>query len=171
MGAYLASLREFAWATVKKWWALLFGVGFAVVGALGAVGVSLTIPTGVAFGVSGGTWFIAAGLAYHDLRMRSLRVRQPPTAAAWEHLEPFMHQGSEVLASLYQPPKPGTSWMDEAGAWAARTATEIGRQTDPTEMELFNAAGKGQSFDEQVRAKVEYMRDKIQPKAREGYWQ
>ncbi len=172
MGEYVASFRAFVWGTFRRWWALLFGVGFAVVGALGAVGVSVTIPTPVALSVSAATWFVAAGLAYHDQRVRSSAEGAPARSVAWERLEPLMHEGSNLLGSLWDPnPRPGRNWIDEAGGWVTRTATEIGRQTDATEMELFNSAGKGAGPEDQIRAKVEYMRDKIQPKAREGYWQ
>jgi hypothetical protein len=166
VAAYFMSLREFVWATFKRWWVLLFGVGFAVIGALGALGVSVTVPTPVAFGVSAGTWFVAAGLAYHDLR-----IQRAAPSGTWLHLEPVMQEGAELLRRSQENEMEG--WNEDAAAWETRAARAIGQWTDTTEVALFREAGRGEAKwpDELVRAKVKFMRDGIHPKAREGYWQ
>jgi hypothetical protein len=162
--AYLVSLGHFAWETVKRWWLSVVGVGFAALGVLQAgFGVSVSIPTPAAFGGAAATWFLAAGWAYHDLRMKQLA-----TSAVWQILDPLMHEGSGLLDRLWSGNM--GDWMGDAQAWVVRAAEAIGRETDMTEATLFRQAGEGKNFETQVREKVEYLRDKIQPKAREGYW-
>jgi hypothetical protein len=82
--AYVVSLGQFAWATVKLWWAVIVGVGFAAVGVAQAdFHVPLTIPTPVAFGGAAFTWFLAAGKAYHDVRLErdaALGIESPRQA-------------------------------------------------------------------------------------------
>jgi hypothetical protein len=97
---------------------------------------------------------------------RHIAAMQPdPIVSA---LTAVMHEGSEFLERFERGE--AEDFMTEAHDWAWRARDEIEALTDPTEPALFAQAGRHKDPDEQIRAKIEYIRDKLQPKAREGYW-
>jgi hypothetical protein len=88
------------------------------------------------------------------------------TDPVWEALTAVMHSGSAVLARLDRGEV--TNIFEEGGNWASSARDEIEALTDPTEAVLFDQT-RGNP-DDQIRTKVEYIRDRLLPKAREGYW-
>jgi hypothetical protein len=161
---YLVSLAHFAWETMRRWWLSVVGVGFAALGVLqGGFGVSVSIPTPVAFGGAATTWFLAAGWAYHDLR------KATATDAVWAALDPLMQEGAEILRGSFEADFPG-DWQEQAEDWEARTLAALEQWTDATEATLFREAGSPAKWPtDLIRAKVKFLRD-IQPKARAGHW-
>jgi hypothetical protein len=89
-----------------------------------------------------------------------------PMGSVWQALTEIMHAGSLLLERWERGE--ASAFMREAGEWAGDARDEIEALTDPTEAALFMQT-RGNP-DAQMRMKIEYIRDKLLPKAREGYW-
>jgi hypothetical protein len=90
----------------------------------------------------------------------------------WEALSAEMHLGA-ALIDRYEQTLGGElgDWREDAASWVGHARGEIEVLTDPTEATLFAQAGLPFKWPNEIlSAKVEYIRDRLLPKAGEGYW-
>ena len=95
-----------------------------------------------------------------------------PAAEQMIRLDELIADGTRLLASAYA----GNFAMD-AGRWTETTKDELADLTDQSEATLFEREGIGArnagGFVEPhaaLLARLNYLRDKVKPKLREGYW-
>jgi hypothetical protein len=193
LGAVASVVAPRIWASVRArprpaW----FGVArityvrtaFATVfGLAGAAGISLSISDHSHKHQTYELWYGLAGLALFGVVVTTIIIERRSAAAAapqtqsatsdveldpvWEIAAEVMHRGSELLTRL----PADENWPADARAWMAFAGNVIGDITDGTEAALLSAAGAHDPrLERQVADKVEYIRDKLQPKARAHYW-
>jgi hypothetical protein len=158
------------------------GLGVTIVSTFaGSLGLSVHQQRWV-FGLGVALMVLGAGLLVHGWRRprkpTSEPIAQSPAGLpvpdpVWQALAVVMHDGGRLL-SEYDRAESLNGWLDRANRWAWEGRDEIEALTDPTEAALFAQAGSDQpsprSLSKELTAKVEYIRNNLQPKAREGYW-
>ena len=154
-----------------------------VFGLAAAAGISLSISDHSHKHQTYELWYGLAGLALFGVLVTTIIVERRSEAAAapqtqpatshveldpvWEIAAEVMHRGSEALNRL----PADENWPADARAWMAFAGNVIGDVTDRTEAALLSAAGAHDPrLERQVADKVEYIRDKLQPKARAHHW-
>jgi hypothetical protein len=154
--AYLDSLLVFAVETGKRWWFAVVGVVFAALGVLQAgFGVSVSIPTPVAFGGAAFTWFLAAGAAYHSLRRAPVAADRAQSQEVQNELTDAMTRGVEQPADR--------TWIDA-------TEALILRRAGTAEAALFRTRGRGLPLADEIEAKVQWIRNDLWPKVRGNFF-
>ena len=154
-----------------------------VFGLAAAAGISLSISDHTHKHQTYELWYGLAGLAFFGVLVTTIIIERRSAVAAapqtqratsdveadpvWEIAAEVMHRGSELLNRL----PADENWPADARAWMAFAGNVIGDITDGTEAALLSAAGAHDPrLERQVTDKVEYIRDKLQPKARAHYW-
>ena len=148
---------------------IVVGVLLAIVTALTHVGVVSVAFIGIGLFV-----LIASGATSARRRLVTRRAQRhvasaaPTVASVWGVLAEVMDRGARVLSGRLGG---GEQWATEAQAWISLAADAIADLAPPTEAGLFAVAGEhDHRLERQMADKVEYMRDRMQPKGMEGYW-
>jgi hypothetical protein len=180
--------------TSARWWyrltATAVAVGFAVWGAILPTSASAGVRVAAAVGgVVGGALIIgsvtllvllvvAPRRQRDEARKEILRFRAgnaqtvDPAAEQVIRLDELIADGTRLLASAYTG-----NFATDAGRWTETTKEDLADLTDQSEATLFEREGIGArnagGFVDPhaaLLARLNYLRDKVKPKLREGYW-